>query len=250
MPRGRMLNKKISLDERVALLSAEAALLFTWMIPHTDCEGKMLAIPETIKGNVCPFLRYISINTIKNCLQQMANADLIKIYGDGKYLIFNSFDKNQIINTEREAPSIIPNPDQLKSNSGVTPDQLQSNSLLNSKIQNIKYKDKDIRSSSDDHDAFLDYLEFNFGEIWKRYPRREGKKQAFRYFKASVKSSKDWVDITSALENYLKNLSKKKIVDTQYIQKGSTWFNNWQDWIQAPDEVNEYTRDVLKGEYK
>lgn len=66
-----------------------------------------------------------------------------------------------------------------------------------------------------------------FEEIWLLYPNKDGKKSAMRHFLASVKTVKDWEDINKALANYLES----KRVKDGYIKNGSTWFNNWRDWI-------------------
>ena len=68
---------------------------------------------------------------------------------------------------------------------------------------------------------------FDFEFIWDKYPRREGRKEALRHFEASVKSDKDFEDINKALENYLQTDAVKR----GFIKMGSTWFNNWRDYI-------------------
>jgi hypothetical protein len=75
-----------------------------------------------------------------------------------------------------------------------------------------------------------------FTEIWKRYPRGEGKKDALKHFTASVKTNDDWKNINIALDNYLQSLKNKK-TEPQFIKHGSTWFNNWQDWIHPSDNM-------------
>lgn len=72
-----------------------------------------------------------------------------------------------------------------------------------------------------------------FDLIWNTYPKRVGKKSAERYYAASVKTAEDKVDIESALRRYLSS----ERVKAGYIQNGSTWFNNWRDWIRDPERV-------------
>lgn len=69
-----------------------------------------------------------------------------------------------------------------------------------------------------------------FEELWNTYPRRRGRKAACRHFKAEVKTSEDFEAIKSALQNYLKEIKRLK-TDPQYILHGSTWFNNWRDYV-------------------
>lgn len=92
---------------------------------------------------------------------------------------------------------------------------------LPNNIKNIK-KDKNI-------------IHVRFNELWMRYPRRVGKKAAEKHFKTSVKNEEDWTHIQVALDNYLKS----RRVKNGYIQNGSTWFNNWQDWIEYKEESDD-----------
>lgn len=124
MPRGRMLNKKISIDEEVAKLSIKSALFYTWCIPFLDVEGRILANFDYLKGNIVPYRKDFTINSIKKCVEELGQSPLVVLYGNSrKYMQFLGFTKNQNIKKDREAPSDIPppTPDQLKSKSCVTP---------------------------------------------------------------------------------------------------------------------------------
>lgn len=86
-------------------------------------------------------------------------------------------------------------------------------------------------------------IEFNFEDVWSLYPKRCGKKDALRHFKASVKNEDDFDNIRIALNNYLAS----ERVFNDYIQNGSTWFNNWRDWINYKEELCK--RCLGKGKY-
>ncbi len=73
----------------------------------------------------------------------------------------------------------------------------------------------------------IDKKKEQFNKLWSKYPNKDGKKQAEKHFNTSVKTEKDWQDINKALENYLKS----ERVKNNYIKNGSTWFNNWKDWV-------------------
>ena len=75
----------------------------------------------------------------------------------------------------------------------------------------------------------------HFEEIWAKYPNKDGKKQAERFFKSSVKTDQDWVDIQQALKNY----KGSPAVVKGFIKNGNTWFNNWRDWINQPISTGE-----------
>ena len=69
--------------------------------------------------------------------------------------------------------------------------------------------------------------ESDFEDLWKRYKNKDGRKDALRYFKKSVITKDDLFNINKALNNY--NECKK--VKAGFIKNGSTWFNNWNDWV-------------------
>lgn len=76
-------------------------------------------------------------------------------------------------------------------------------------------------------------VEYSFEEIWEKYPKRVGKKAAERHFNSSVKTDQDWTDINNALKSYQQTDTVKK----GFIQNGSTWFNNWRDYVpEKPPE--------------
>lgn len=137
MPRGRMLNKKISLDEKVAQLSLKAALFFTWCIPNLDVKGKIYADPVYLRGLVVPYRKEFSTKIVQDCTDEMANRGLVIVYGNGrKYLQFIGFTKNQQVREDRESPSEIPDPTptELQSNDGQTPAQVNISKVKLSKV--------------------------------------------------------------------------------------------------------------------
>ena len=69
-----------------------------------------------------------------------------------------------------------------------------------------------------------------FNILWLKYPRRLGKSDALRHFKATVKTDKDLEDINKALDNYIKHIKSEK-TEEKFIKHGSTWFNKWRDWV-------------------
>lgn len=89
---------------------------------------------------------------------------------------------------------------------------------------------------------------FDFEFIWKQYPKPIGKKQALKHFTASVKSDDDFANIQRALDNY----KKSDTVSRGFVQNGSTWFNNWQDWIpketKPERKLTLAEKDALFGE--
>jgi hypothetical protein len=87
---------------------------------------------------------------------------------------------------------------------------------------------------------------FSFETVWSKYPNKDGKKIAERSFHSSVKTEQDFKDIVQALENYLKSEKVQK----GFIKNGSTWFNNWRDWVNPSQAMNGVTPEKQAGEDK
>jgi hypothetical protein len=65
MAEGRMLKRKISLNEALADLANDShRLLFTWGIAHLDVEGRITGSPRGFKALVAPLLDHINFDTV------------------------------------------------------------------------------------------------------------------------------------------------------------------------------------------
>ena len=90
-------------------------------------------------------------------------------------------------------------------------------------------------------------LDSAFERIWDEYPRKDGKKAAMRHFKASVKNREDYNCLCKALFNYKLIIERDK-VEQRYIKNGSTWFNNWRDWVNWTVKETEEERAIRESE--
>jgi hypothetical protein len=85
-----------------------------------------------------------------------------------------------------------------------------------------------------------------FENLWKEYPNRCGKKDAFRHFTATVRIPKDLENFRRAMKNYLSSGNVKN----GFVKNGSTWFNQWQDWIEPSETMMKGNPDAKrKGNY-
>ncbi len=152
MARGRMLNRSISTDRRVAQLVADVGfgggLVFTWLIAWLDKHGRAHGDPLILKGQAFPIVPEVTPELIAVTLASAARLGMIQVYDvNGEpYIAFPSFEKNQGgLRKDREGDSGIPEPpagapppvapprsppppppsgpapEQLRSNSGNTP---------------------------------------------------------------------------------------------------------------------------------
>lgn len=81
------------------------------------------------------------------------------------------------------------------------------------------------KSSSDDE------VDYYFDQLWSLYPRKVGKGQARKAFKAASKK-KDFYDLLPKLMDYVQTLEGK---DKQFIPHLATWLNGerWEDEVEA-----------------
>lgn len=81
----------------------------------------------------------------------------------------------------------------------------------------------------------------DFEEIWKVYPRKIGKKEAFRHYKAWLKKSKsNTKEVMLAKVKAFANYIQIKGTAKDYIPYGSTWFNSRVD--------DDYAADAKQGQ--
>lgn len=155
MPQGRILKKKISHSRKLANLKSDSArLLYTWLIPHLDIEGRFSANCDIVKGEIFPRLRHFSSKKIKFLLNELKNNGLIVLYtNDGdEFLQLNQFKENQRLRPDREAPSEIPAPPGIYSGTKARP----RSGLSKVKLSKVKVApEKDIEKAIKELHAIL-----------------------------------------------------------------------------------------------
>jgi len=135
MPEWRKLYRNISDSKKLSRLKSDSPrLLWTWMIPYTDCEGRLIADPAHVKGKVLSRLDDWTSKKVETCLKELDKVELIQLYEVNNEL-YAQFDKDnfeefQKPRRDREAESRIPTapPRELPTNSRPTPDLLQHKS--------------------------------------------------------------------------------------------------------------------------
>lgn len=70
-----------------------------------------------------------------------------------------------------------------------------------------------------------------FNEFWEKYPRKMGKTLASKRFKSNIKKESDYRLLMQAIDRYNQYIDNKNI-QIEYIKHGSTWMNEWKDWIE------------------
>lgn len=80
-------------------------------------------------------------------------------------------------------------------------------------------------------------LEQEFENFWKQYPRKDTKSRALElYMRIAIPANIPLIN--KALKNYAATVLGK---DTRYIKLGTTWLNEWEDWLnyEVPSDPEE-----------
>jgi len=109
MAKARMLHTKISVSVQVNRLSLPARLLFSWMIPHADDEGRLNGDPEFIKAMIVPMTKW-SFKKIEEYLEEIKNQGLIYYWQENgeRFIEFIKWNEHQTIRKNRFKPSSLP----------------------------------------------------------------------------------------------------------------------------------------------
>lgn len=115
----------------------------------------------------------------------------------------------------------------------------KDNNTLNNTSNNTNNKDNEQTSLPDS-------LESHFNDLWKIYPRKEGRKQALAAYKRAVKKKVSDETIKSGIEKYNAEIIANN-TGRQYIKQGSTFFNgeHWNDDYQVQQVNNDFIDNGL-----
>ena len=227
-----MLKKVISESKSLGNLKSDSGrLLYTWIIPFLDIEGRHSADPDIIKGHVFPKVKSMTVAKIRKLLPELVTEGLVILYrNDGEsYLQLTKFQEHQKLDPLKEGKSKIPapRPEDVENkatpdNSGVTP---ENSSLSKVKISKVQVK-RDGRTQSE-----FDPL---FDEFWGGYPKKVGKEVAREKFMILARAGKI-PELMKATKGYMDFL-KHKLVHEKFKQEPlnpATFLtkNRWRDYI-------------------
>lgn len=227
-----MLKKRISESKKLGNLKSDSArLLYTWLIPFLDVEGRHLADPEIIKGHIFPKVKSMTIKKIERLLHELNEIDLIILYhANGEQnLQFTKFHELQKLIKGREASSDIPDPTQgsrvNRENSGVNHEKGITNKIKVNKEKVSKEKGQK---------EFDHLIKKEFSQFWDMYGLKIKKQDSFDAYKA-VRKKFPTKEIARATHGYLdflkaqrieKNFKQEKMHPTTFLRK-----ERWKDFI-------------------
>ena len=104
-----------------------------------------------------------------------------------------------------------------------------SNTVTDTVSDTVEKKKEIIRINKED-----------FEEIWKEYPRKDGKKKSLEYINRALKSGATVQEIKNGVLGYKKYIEENK-VEPRYIKMGSTFFNqeNWRDFEEQQQKEDK-----------
>ena len=127
----------------------------------------------------------------------------------------------------------------------------------------ITYKNKEEEKRDPQNSAFLGKItQFTdeFNTLWKRYPRKMGKKDALRHYIAARRKNIPYQTISDGLDAYIDYIHRNG-VQPGFVKWGSSWFceYGWDDDYSgdyrtdrrkenlSDDEAERIAREVLYG---
>ena len=206
-------------------LPAAYMLFWSWVRSHCDFAG-------FYKPNKAAFERTTEQKIELDKALQLFNGDRktdekrVLVLPNGKWFLtgFIPFQYGRVLNLGSKVHNSIHN-------------QLLQNEVALTSIrppvevrQGVKEKEKDIDIETTTEKKVMDKeWSIRFDQLWATVPKLVGKKEAWRHFKADMKTDGDWTAIQKALANYKQYLITNQ-TERQFIMNGATWLNNWRDW--------------------
>lgn len=92
--------------------------------------------------------------------------------------------------------------------------------------------------------------ELDFELFWLRYPKKEKKKDALKWFKSKKYKESMFDEIMNGLENQLENKKSCLNREKQYIPLATTWLNGeqWKDEYDIENEENPFDKVIRELE--
>jgi len=104
--------------------------------------------------------------------------------------------------------------------------------------EEISREEKGVPSSVD--------FEAEFESLWRRYPRKDGKKQAYKHYTASRRRGVSYITISDGIDRYVSYIQRNG-VKPEYVKMGSSWFSQeaWNDELK--DRTVSYGAKAFKN---
>ena len=222
-----MIDPRLWADEHFGTLSDKAKILFVSCISNADDDGRLSGHTSNLRALAFRF-DDISLNKIQEIRdeiqEKMKNFRVYRVNGC-EYIQLLKWTDHQSIRSDRYKDSVLPGIDQ-----STTKCQPSDNQMTH-KVKESKVKESKVNNSA------------IFQKIWEKYPKKVGRKSAYRHFNVTVKTENDCKRIETAVQNYLHS----ERVMRGFVQNAATWFNQWEDWVDFKEDVCQKCKG--KGKY-
>ena len=238
-----MIDKRISKSKKLAALKSDRSRVLYFMIyPHLDCEGRFTGDPEEIKEDCVPKLKY-SVRKIEESILELHDVGLLILYEDkdeNPCVEFTKFEPFQHgLRKDREAPSVIPPPQDSRTNSGVTP-------ALRVKSKELRVKSKELKVKEGRKEEKIHY-DFD-SSTWKNITEKDMKLWAEAYPVCDIKhellAMADWLESNPEKKksNYRAFISRwlKKQQDQGGSNKGKKPYQTRQE--KEDEKIKDWTK--------
>lgn len=223
----RIIKESICVSDSINSLGWFDEVLFYRLIVNCDDYGRFDGRTAVIKNRLFPLKENLTLKNVDTAINNLARAGLISLYEyDGKpFLSLPGWNEHQSIRAKR---SKYPDPEeaclQMISDDCKCPrNPIQSNPnpIRESESESARVSERDTA----------------FEEFWAAYPKKVGKKDAYRAF--SKLSKADWPKLAPAIEAQ-KNSKQWQKDEGQYIPNPSTWLNQgrWDDDL-AHEQISQ-----------
>jgi hypothetical protein len=211
MARIRTIKPEFFTSEDIVGLTPFARLLYIALWCESDRKGLMVWKPKTFK------IRYLPADEcdIQALCQELLDAGLVRLYGDG-FAVIPSFSDHQHINP-REAESVLPEPDAAATRRPRVPHASPRDSDAQGGKERKGKEDKTRDASG-------------FDAFWAIYPNRKAKQDALKaWLKLQPDDALQTIILTAV--SVQKESAAWRKDGGQYVPHASTWLNGsrWLD---------------------
>ena len=229
-----MVHRTIWASGQVSRLSKDARLLFIGLITLGDDDGRLKGSAALLRSQIFPYDDDVKVGEVSRWLTEIeAQKLIVKYIVDGEEYYFHpKWDDYQHIREDRRRESHIPAPD-IEFPPVATKRQPSGNQKGDKTPLNIN-KDKITKENINKDVAFQAF--------WEKYPKKVGKKAAWKAWQKLNYTDQLGVQIMHGLTGACNSEQWTKD-DGRYIPHPATWLNGerWEDDMKpAKPKNNKY----------
>ena len=232
----RIIKESICTSDSIDNLTWFEEVMFYRLIVNCDDYGRFDGRAAVIKSRLFPLKDNITVKAVKDAIDKLVSVELVTLYVfEGKpYLHLPTWDNHQQIRAKR---SKYPSPDDA--------DTTICNHMISDDIKcprNPIQSESNPNTESESQRAGAE-RDGMFTEFWNSYPKKVGKKDAYKSFCKLPKTV--WPKLVPAVEAQKKSKQWQKD-DGQYIPNPSTWLNQgrWDDELETQGQVQSTSKPM------